>query len=148
VIVDAPYVDPSALTRLYLHQDGSLAMARWSRRQRRPLRVTHHGRTEIVNAIGLAAFRGLIPLDRAAEAFEHLDDDFAQGHLEQVDVLWRAALDRSAALSVLHTPTLGTRTLDVLHVACALELRARRFLSFDDRQRKLARAVGLNLVSI
>jgi predicted nucleic acid-binding protein len=37
------------------------------------------------------------------------------------------------------------RTLDSLHVACALELKAERFWTFDDRQARLAEAVGLNL---
>ena len=32
---------------------------------------------------------------------------------------------------------------DSLHVACALELKAERFWSFDERQAKLARAEGL-----
>jgi predicted nucleic acid-binding protein len=34
-------------------------------------------------------------------------------------------------------------TLDTLHVASALELGAERFWTFDERQAKLARAVGL-----
>jgi len=38
---------------------------------------------------------------------------------------------------------LGTRTLDTLHVACALELKAERFWTFDQRQAKLAKAAGL-----
>jgi len=36
-------------------------------------------------------------------------------------------------------------TLDTLHVACALELGAERFFTFDERQAKLARAVGLKV---
>jgi predicted nucleic acid-binding protein len=43
-----------------------------------------------------------------------------------------------------HTATLGTRTLDTLHVACALELNATHFWTFDLRQEKLAEAVGLD----
>jgi len=33
--------------------------------------------------------------------------------------------------------------LDSLHVACALELKADRFWTFDERQAKLAKAEGL-----
>jgi predicted nucleic acid-binding protein len=40
-------------------------------------------------------------------------------------------------------PQLGTRTLDTLHVASALELGASEFWTFDQRQQKLAKAVGL-----
>ena len=39
-------------------------------------------------------------------------------------------------------------TLDVLHVACALELKLRALLTFDDRQRKLAVSVGLKPISL
>ena len=42
-----------------------------------------------------------------------------------------------------HVARTGARTLDTLHVACALELKAERFWTFDDRQAKLAKAVGL-----
>jgi predicted nucleic acid-binding protein len=38
---------------------------------------------------------------------------------------------------------MGTRALDILHVASALLLRAERILTFDDRQRQLAHAEGL-----
>jgi predicted nucleic acid-binding protein len=54
------YVDPSALARLYIHQEGSREMAAWRARVRGPLAVTHHGRTELVNAICRAAFQGIL----------------------------------------------------------------------------------------
>ncbi|MEN9675266.1 MAG: hypothetical protein RIS76_1162 [Verrucomicrobiota bacterium] len=41
---------------------------------------------------------------------------------------------------------LGTRALDGLNVACALELKHRRFLTFDGRQQRLAAAAGLKLI--
>ena len=142
------YVDPSALARLYLHQDGSLNMVNWRRRVPGPLVVTHHGRTEVINAISLALFRQKISRAEAEKAYAYLEDDFTTGHLIQADILWRAALQRAMELSREHTPSLGARSLDVLHVACALELKQRGLLTFDDRQRKLATAVGLKTVPI
>jgi hypothetical protein len=47
-----------------------------------------------------------------------------------------------------HTPKLGTRSLDVLYLACALELKLRQFLTFDLRQQHLAAAVGLRIVQL
>jgi hypothetical protein len=41
------------------------------------------------------------------------------------------------------TPQLGTRTLDVLHVASAQKLQPDVFCTFDRNQEKLARAEGL-----
>ena len=142
------YVDSSALGTLYLHQPRSREMASWRGRIRGSLPVTHFGRTEIVNAISLAVHRGSLTPDRAARLWDHLDADFTDGHLQQADILWRAALNRARALSQIHTPRLGTRSLDVLHVACALELKLRHFLTFDGRQRRLAKAVGLKVINI
>ncbi len=113
-----------------------------------PLPVTHHGRLEVVNAINLAVFRGELESAKAITAQSWFAEDFARGQLTQVDILWRAALDQAAELSRTHTPRLGTRSLDVLHVACALELRLRNFLTFDSRQGKLAAAAGLKPVRL
>ncbi len=57
-------------------------------------------------------------------------------------------VERAAELSERYTPKLGTRSLDVLHVACALELGLGRFLTFDVRQQQLAMAAGLKTVRI
>jgi predicted nucleic acid-binding protein len=42
---------------------------------------------------------------------------------------------------------LGTRSLDVLHIASALELELRIFVTHDSRQEALARAVGLKTLA-
>ena len=55
------------------------------------------------------------------------------------------AFDRCAELARRYGPKLGVSTLDSLHVACALELKAQRFWTFDERQAKLARAEGLRI---
>jgi predicted nucleic acid-binding protein len=48
-------------------------------------------------------------------------------------------------LSDAYTGALRLRSLDILHVSFALCAGARRFWSFDDRQRALARAAGLEV---
>lgn len=140
------YVDPSALARLYIHQEGSREMIAWRVKVRGPVTVTHHGRTEIINAICRAAFLSQIDQEGLAEALADFDSDFTSGHLRQADILWRAALNRAMELSQEYTPKLGTRSPDVLHVACALELKLTHFLTFDLRQRKLAETVNLKVV--
>ncbi len=142
------YVDPSALARLYIHQAGSRAMSVWRGRISGTLAVTHHGRTEIINAVCRAVFLGHLTEDAASEALGDFASDFAAGRLQQAEILWRAALNRAAELAQSHTPILGARSLDVLHVACALELKSRHFLTFDQRQQKLASAVGLKTIAL
>lgn len=146
---DQVYPDPSALACLYLHQqDRSRRMIAWRARNAAALPFTHHGRAETINAICRAQFAGVLDEVGAEEALGDFEADVSHGRLHQVDVLWRAALNRAAELSQEHTPTLGTRSSDVLHVACALELKLRHFLTFDERQQRLAAACGLKPVKV
>ena len=54
-----------------------------------------------------------------------------------------SAFERCIVLTKEYGPRIGMATLDTLHVASALELGADEFWTFDERQAKLARAVGL-----
>jgi predicted nucleic acid-binding protein len=53
------------------------------------------------------------------------------------------AFEICAELGRRYASRLWMRTLDTLHVACALELKAERFWTLDERQKKLAKAQGL-----
>jgi predicted nucleic acid-binding protein len=56
------------------------------------------------------------------------------------------AWEQALKLTRRHSATLGTRMLDVLHVACALVFKPDVFFTFDERQSKLAKAVGLRVL--
>lgn len=140
------YADPSALLKLYLNEPESRVMATWRAKIRAPLWVTHHGRLELTNGIGLAAYRGIVAAAICDAALAALDHDFAQGLYVQADLLWRATLKRASDISREFTRDIGCRSLDVLHVASALELGLRSFVTFDARQKQLARAVKLRLI--
>jgi predicted nucleic acid-binding protein len=56
-----------------------------------------------------------------------------------------ALFPRAAELADRHSVRLGTRSLDLLHVAAALLLDSEIFFSFDERQRKAAKAEGLKI---
>ena len=137
------YADPSALLKLYIHEPASAAMSAWRSRTKGALPVTPHGRLEIVNGICLAGFRKIISAEALSDAIVSFDEDLAEGRYVDADILWRATLRRARELSRAHTPALGCRTLDVLHVATAIELGLRYFVTFDRRQGQLAKAAGL-----
>ncbi len=59
---------------------------------------------------------------------------------------WPSVFRRAHRLSRRHAATLAVRSLDLLHVALALEMSAGEFLSFDDRQGKTATAEGLTVL--
>jgi predicted nucleic acid-binding protein len=141
------YVDPSALRSLYLHDDRSGRFCAWRKRTGGSLPVTRFGRAEIVNSIFLAVQRRVIEPEVAVAATDDLDGDFREGRLTLLDALWRRTLDTASELSRRHTALLGTRTLDVLHVATALTLELTHFVSYDTRQKALAKKVGLRLLA-
>src|SRR5262249_26525887 len=131
------YVDPSALLKLYIHEPESAVMSRWRARSRGALPLTPHGRLEVINGIGLAAFRNSITTEGLTDALESFDEDCDEGRYAPVDVPWRATLRRAVEISRTDTRRIGCRSLDVLHVATALELGLRRFVTFDRRQMEL-----------
>jgi predicted nucleic acid-binding protein len=145
---ESTYVDPSALIKLYFRHRDSAAVTAWRARTRGSVPVTPHGRLEIVNGLCQAAFRRDFTSDALRDALASVEEDFASGRYIHADVLWRSALRRAEDLSREYTPEIGCRSLDVLHVACALELGLPDFLTFDLRQGRLARAVGLKTVSL
>jgi hypothetical protein len=61
---------------------------------------------------------------------------------------WDTGVLRARALSQKHTEATGIRTLDLLHVAFALELQSELFFSTEQRQTNLARAEGLEVAAI
>ena len=97
---------------------------------------------EWAHAIEQHVFRRSASRSEADRAIELFNGDRKQG-------LWREtavpepAFEVCAQLAHQYAARLGTRTLDSLHVASALELKAEEFWTFDDRQKKLARSVGL-----
>ena len=66
------------------------------------------------------------------------ESDIAKGINRLVCFDMDAVLRLSKSLSSHNTARGGHRTLDILHVATAVHLGARRFLTFDDRQKSLA----------
>ena len=97
---------------------------------------------EWTHALAQLVFRGHISGTEADRTHQEFEKDIAAGVWLGAS-LPESAWDRCAALARRYGPKLGVRTLDSLHVACALELNAEEFWTFDDRQRKLAKAAGL-----
>ena len=143
---DRTYVDPSALRRQYVHDERSRAFCAWRARLGGALPITRHGRAELVNSVCLAEFRREVGQADARGILADLDADIEGGRLALVDVPWRRMLDQALRLTQTYTPTLGTRTLDVLHVASAQVLECRDFVTYDARQAALAEAVGLRVL--
>ena len=84
----------------------------------------------------------------AVEVASRLDDDIAARRLVPVPIDLYEVLTRAEKLSARHSKRLLTRSLDILHVAAALELFCGRFVSFDARQVRLAHPAGLDAINL
>lgn len=135
-------VDSSLLVSLYLIDSNTReALQRMSAHP--SILLTPLNRTELAHAIHQSAFRKKISEFEAHRAWKAFEDDCTKGvwiTTSFPDAVWEMSID----LARRYGPSLGIRTLDTLHVACALELRPDRFWTFDQRQAQLAAAVGLD----
>ena len=104
--------------------------------------VTDFGEVELLNALESRIFRRELTATQIAAAQKAFKSDIAEGILA-LQPLPGVAFQKARQLVKQHTARLGTRTLDVLHVAAALVVGAEVFLTFDPRQTKLAEAAGL-----
>jgi len=81
----------------------------------------------------------------AVAAMGKLQANIAAGAVVVVPVDWADVANIAERLSAQYTWSEGYRGFDVLHVATAMHLGAREFLSFDGKQKKLAEAEGLSV---
>ena len=135
------YADSSFLVSLYMkdaHSTNALELAA----SRPVLWLTPLHITECCHAFAQQVYFGKITAAVAERLYDQLSCDRAANIWREGPIPERA-FERSAELARLYGPRLGVRTLDSLHVACALELQAERFWTFDERQAKLAKAEGL-----
>jgi predicted nucleic acid-binding protein len=137
------YADSSFVCSLYTPDTNSPAAIARMKRQRRPLILTGLHRLEFRNALRLRVFRGEITAEERESSIQAMLADFAADVFVFAEMRWPELLLEAERLSATHSEVLGTRSLDILHVASALLLGAQEFMTFDHRQSALAAAVGL-----
>jgi predicted nucleic acid-binding protein len=136
------YADTSFLVSLYIPDSNSVAAAARMQHLPLPLFVTSLGELELMNALQLRLFRREIGRREMREAHAAFRADARDGVLA-MKPLSEGVYAQARRLASKWTPKLGTRTLDIVHVASAVVLKADSFHTFDGRQKRLARAVGL-----
>lgn len=139
------YADTSFLISLYTIDANSVPAAAEMIKAELPLYLTPFGELEFMNALSLRGFRKEIALGKLKTAFNFFRRDIASG------IYFRKSLagtvyERAERLSRLRTRRWGIRTLDILHVAAAQDLKAKTFYTFDQRQQRLAKAEGLTVL--
>ncbi len=139
------YYDTGILLKLYTNEPESLAVERFVKQRRRALRVTDLHVTESMNALQLKAFRGECSQEQAHVAIGLIEDDLRSGILRISSMDWPEVWKICQTLTRTHSADYGTRTLDILHIACAILLHTRNFITSDSRQANLAKTCGLRV---
>jgi predicted nucleic acid-binding protein len=135
------YADTSFFVSLYLPDRHSLEAERWMVGETMMWLTPLH-MAEWTHAVEQHVFRGEISASEARLLHRRFRQHGERGVWMEVSFP-ESAYARSTELALRYVGRLGLRTLDTLHVASALELNAAKFWTFDERQLKLARAVGL-----
>jgi predicted nucleic acid-binding protein len=145
------FPDTSFLCAFYRQQDNSRLATAHAATMKEPLHVTALLAYEFRQSLRLQVWRHShnpregMPLTDAQAALNQFESDLASGVAVLAPCNMQDVFRRAEELSARHTIAGGHRSLDILHVATALHLGAREFLTFDGNQRKLAAAEKLKV---
>ncbi|MDB6016170.1 MAG: twitching motility protein PilT [Pedosphaera sp.] len=139
------FADTGFIASLYLKESTSAQARKTIQAAPVVLPITPLAMLELRNAFNRSVQRQLITLAQRDALWQDVETDIASGFLVLTPVTSEELHTKARQLSDRYTPTLGTRSLDLLHVAAALVLKAKDFFSFDDRQRKAAASEGLKV---
>ena len=139
------YADTGFVVSLYKMESTSPLAAETMAHLQAPVWLSQLGELELHNAFQLAIFRREIDSVSALQKKQLFAEDLAKGIFTIVPVPATSLHQKAIELAERHSATLGTRSLDLMHVAAALILKADLFLGFDGRQRQAAEAEGITI---
>jgi predicted nucleic acid-binding protein len=139
------YPDSSFLVSLHRADAHQAAARLFVARTASSLAFTPLHRLEVRNALRNAVSFGDMQKSDCLLAFRQIDEDLRDRILIHTAAEWTNVFRRADELGEQYAGRGGQRTIDLLHVALALECAADTFLSFDRRQRRLAEGVGLKV---
>jgi predicted nucleic acid-binding protein len=123
------YLDTGCLVKLYYPEPESAAVAR--RVAGRPVIYTPLHELELANALNQKRFH------------QQATERQVTAALVAPASVWQMHFQSAVQLSMSHTPTIGCRSLDILHCSIAADLQVAEFITTDGRQSRLAQAMGL-----
>jgi predicted nucleic acid-binding protein len=141
------YIDSSVLVAVYVPERFSTA-ARRAVRGAPQVPFTQLHELEIPNAFELLVGRGLISREECRVVQAQLYEDIETQRLTRLSLDLDTVFTNAAELSRAHTAKALTRSLDLLHVAAAQVAMCTAFVSADDRQLAVAKALGLAVLDI
>lgn len=139
------YLDTGCFVKLYYPEPDSAKVVALI--QGKALCHTPLHELEFMNALQLKVFLNSASASQVTAARALVEADLKTGVFVSPGGDWKEIFTEAVKLAEQHTGTIGCRSLDILHCAAAKVLDASEFISTDGRQKKLAVAMGLNLVT-
>lgn len=140
------YLDTGCFVKLYYPEADSARVI--AKIQGKSICYTPLHELEFVNALQLKIFFKNATPQQVTAARALVETDLKSGVLTFAGGDWPTLFREAVKLAEQHTGAIGCRSLDILHCAAAKILAATEFISTDARQKTLATAMGLNLVTI
>jgi len=105
-------------------------------------------RVEVFNGFCQAERAGLLARGEARRVIRLLEQEVRIGYWPHVEFDWTDAVRTAGELRAEHSLRLVVRSMDLFHVAIAIEVGADALLSFDADQIALAEAAGLAVLKL
>jgi predicted nucleic acid-binding protein len=128
------YFDTGLLLKVYSAEPNSAKASFLVQSQGTPLIFCQFQQTELRNALYRKVARKEIDRTQLGNSLRRIEADLAHGILEVPKVEWEKIWGSADQLTSKYALTTQCRTLDVLHVAVALQLEVRNFGTTDARQ--------------
>jgi len=139
------YADSSFLVSLYVEDSNTATSKNYLAKNAYTVALTIFSKSEAEHAIRTMAFRKRITIGEMTQGLLYFERDLEKGIYQLIALENGNLFQRASQLSHRYAQEFGVRYLDMLHIAAALLVGATRFLTFDARQGKLAKAVGLQV---
>jgi predicted nucleic acid-binding protein len=136
------YLDSSVVFSVHSTDNNSREAVRLLQGGSEPPVLTQLCEVEVVNALCLRIFRREITPKQAQESAGDLERNLRNGVFE-LRLFPESAFTRARTLAQMITPVIGLRSVDLLHVAAALELGCNSLYTFDPKQSLAAQHAGL-----
>jgi predicted nucleic acid-binding protein len=137
------YFDSAMIVKLYVREATSPDAIRLVGAYVAPYLLTQWQALEVKNAIRLKAFRKEITAEEMNQSIAAFSQDIVTGRWKRPSYTAADIEQKADELSANHSAVLGCRTLDIVHVAAAVIIGAKEFVTFDQRQGAMAKQAGL-----
>jgi predicted nucleic acid-binding protein len=105
-------------------------------------------RLEIFNGLRQLERAGVVSAGKSRELIRLLEQEVRLGYWPHAEFDWRGAVRTACELSAEHGLSVPMRSMDVFHVAIAIEVGADALLTFDREQQALAEAAGVRVLKL